>query len=191
MIGQWVLSRRLGFMAPWGPFQHEASSDTMVLFFWISSWCLPGIRLVDKTGMWDDLDKFKLLFKTLEQYWAVINRMFYTEIISFQMQDGEEVARSNFTRKDAEVTRANLNLSQTGTGNETHCSGTQSTILAYKAYKTPLLLCSASAAIRYSLLGTEWQRGFELTGETLEKINENDKKLENMTYKERLNIRLV
>lgn len=107
------------------------------------------------------------------------------------MQDGEEVARSNFTRKDAEVTRANLNLSQTGTDNETHCSGTQSTILVYKTYKIPLLLCSASAAIRYSLLGTEWQRGFELTGETLEKINENDKKLENMTYKERLNIRLV
>jgi len=45
--------------------------------------------------------------------------------------------------------------------------------------------------IRHSLLGTEQQRGFELTGESPQKMNEKDKRLENMTYKERLNIRIV
>lgn len=69
--------------------------------------------------------------------------------------------------------------------------GHGSTILASQACKPVLPLFSASAEIIYSLSGPEKQKGFEPTGKSPQKINESDKRLENMTHKERLNIRIV
>lgn len=55
--------------------------------------------------------------------------------------------------------------------------GHRSSVLASKVCKPILTLCSVSAEITYSLSGTEWQEGFELTGESPPKINEIDKRL--------------
>lgn len=89
------------------------------------------------------------------------------------------------------ISGTNLNPSQTAVDKPNTFLEHRSRISASEAFKSFPPLCSPSAEARELLLGTEQQKGFEPTGESPQPINDNDKRLQNMTYRARLNIGIV
>lgn len=89
------------------------------------------------------------------------------------------------------VTKPKLNPSQTGHWQIKHWSGTEGTVLASRLCRSVPPFGSASSWDNAFTLGIWKQKESELTGGSPQKFNENIRSFENMTYQEKLIIRII